>query len=132
MEAVRQYVKECPLCQKMRETGVKGLPEEILSLKPPTYRRTVGVDHVTVTPADVHGNTCVILIVEHFSHFPQAYPAKDYSADTVARVLFKHFCTFGVFDQLASDPGSSFMSDVIKCLNRWLGLQHNVSLVERL
>ena len=53
----------------MRETDVKGLPEEILSLKPPTYRRTVGVDHVTVTPADIHGNTCVILIVEHFRIF---------------------------------------------------------------
>ena len=42
MKAVYIYVKECPLCQKMRDTGIKGLPEQILTLKPPTYRRTVG------------------------------------------------------------------------------------------
>ena len=65
MKAVYIYVKECPLCQKMRDTGIKGLPEQILTLKPPTYRRTVGVDHVTVTPADQNGNVCAIMVVEH-------------------------------------------------------------------
>ena len=73
----------------------------------------------------------MILIVEHFSHFPQAYAAKDYSAETAAKVLFKHYVTFGVFDELASDPGSSFMSDVVSQLNQWLGVRHKVSLVER-
>ena len=131
VEAVRRYVKECPLCQKLRDTGIKGLPAQYLTLKPSTYRRAVGIDHVSITPEDKHGNKCVILVVEHFSHFPQAYPVKDYTADTVAKVLFKHFCTFGMFDQLASDPGSSFTSDVIKQLNSWLGVQHKVSLVGR-
>jgi hypothetical protein len=108
LDAVRKYVKEeCPMCQKTRSTGVKGLPERTLTLKPNHYRRAVGVDHVTVTPADKSGNTCVILIVEHFSHFPQAYPAKDYSSDTVAIALFKRYCTFGVVDYLVSDPGSA-------------------------
>jgi hypothetical protein len=131
LEAVRQFVKECAMCQKMRDTGVRGLPEQILSLKPETYRKTVGIDHVTVTPADQYGNTCVVLIVEHFSHFPQAYAAKEYSGETAARVLFRHFMTFGVFDELASDPGSSFMSEVVSQLNQWLGVRHKVSLVER-
>ena len=68
---------------------------------------------------------------EHHSHFPQAYAAKDYSADATARALFKHFATFGVFDALASDPSSVFMSDVIAQLNKWLGVEHKVSLVGR-
>ena len=130
-EAVREWVRNCAICQKTRQTGVKGLPEVHRSLKPEHYRITIGVDHVTVTPADKYGNTCVILIVEHFSHFPQAYPAKDYSADTVAHTLFRHICTFGLFDQLASDPGSAFMSDVVKQLNDYLGIHHKVSLVGR-
>jgi hypothetical protein len=129
--AVREWVRQCPMCQKTRDTGVRGLPEQKLTLKPTTYRRCVGIDHVTVTPADEHGNTCVILIVEHFSHFPQAYAVKDYTAETVALTLFKHFCTFGVFDELASDPGSAFMSEVLKQLLLWLGVSHKVSLVGR-
>ena len=107
-EAVRDWVRECPLCQKLRNTGIAGLPPLTLSLKPESFRSAVGVDHVTVTPPDEAGNTCLILIVEHFSHFPQAYAAKDYSSETVARALFKHFCTFGCYDTLCSDPGSAF------------------------
>ena len=131
IEAVRVFVKECPWCQKMRDTGIKGLPEQVLTLKPPTYRRTVGVDHVTVTPADQNGNTCAIMIVEHWSHFPQAYPAKGYGEEEVARTLFRHFCTFGAFDEVASDPGSAFMSKVMAQLCAWLPMRHKVSLVGR-
>ena len=101
-----------------------------LTLKPPTYRSAVGVDHVTVKE-DSHGNCCEILVVEHFSHFPVAYPAKDYSARSTAIALFKHFCTHGKFEKLCSDPGSAFMSEVIQHLNGWLSMEHKVSLVER-
>ena len=71
------------------------------------------------------------MIVEHYSHFPQAHPAKDYSAETLAKVLFKHFCTFGMFDEVVSDPGSALMSEAIAQLNKWLGIRHKVSLVGR-
>ena len=131
IEAVRQWVRDCLLCQKLRDTGIVGLPEVTRTLKPISYRRAVGVDHFTVTPEDANGNKCGIMIVEHYSHFPQAYPAKDYSAETLAKALFKHFCTFGMFDELVSDPGSALVSDAIAQLNKWLGLQHKVSLVGR-
>ena len=71
------------------------------------------------------------MVVEHFSHFPFVYAAKDYTAETVATVLFKHYCHHGTFEQLASDPGSAFMSDVHKQLNAWLRIYHKVSLVGR-
>ena len=131
MEAVREWVKNCAMCQKTRDVGIKGLREKILTLKPDTYRRVIGVDHVTMTPTDEAGNTCIILLVEHWSHFPQAYPAKDYTAETVATVLFKHTCTFGLFDALASDPGSAFMAEVVQHLLKFLGIRHKVSLVGR-
>ena len=67
IEAVRTYVREFPLCQKMRNTGIHGIPAQHLSLKPNSYKRTVGVDHVTITPVDKHGDCCAILVVEHFS-----------------------------------------------------------------
>ena len=102
-----------------------------LSLKPSYYRKTVGVDLTTVTPVDNNGNTCVVLVVEHFSHYPVAYPTKDYSAESVAKVLFKHYCSHGTFYQVATDPGSVFMSEVLGQLNSWLSIFHKVSLVGR-
>jgi hypothetical protein len=131
MSAVRDFVRECPVCQKTRNTGITGLPAQTLSLKPESYRRTVGIDHVTVTPEDKHGNKCAILVVEHFSHYGVAYPAKEYSAETAATALLKHYCTYGMFDQWASDPGTAFTSSVMQHLNTWLGVTHKVSLVGR-
>jgi len=131
IEAVRQFVRECPMCQKMRDTGISGLKPQTLTLKPLTYRKAVGIDHVTVTPMDRNGNKCVILIVEHFSHFPQAYAAKSYDETSVVSALLKHFATFGMFDEIVSDPGSAFMSAVVKQFNTWVGIRHKVSLVGR-
>ena len=71
------------------------------------------------------------MVVEHFCHFPFVYAAKDYTAETVVTVLFKHYCHHGTFEELASDPGSVFMSDVLKQLNSWLRIYHEVSLVGR-
>ena len=130
INAVREWVQQCPVCQKTRDVGIRSLPEETLSLKPPTYRRTVGVDHLTVGE-DKYGFNCVLMIVEHYSHLPVAYAATGYSADEVAKILFKHFVTYGLFDEIASDPGSAFMSEVVSQLNKWLGIRHKVSLVDR-
>ena len=130
--AVRTYVKECPMCQKMRNTGINGLPSRTLTLKSEKYRKAVGIDHISVTrEPDRNGNTCAIILVEHFSHFPQVYAAKDYSAETVVATLLKHFSTFGAFDELVSDPGSSFMSEVVKQFNELIGIRHKISLVGR-
>ena len=60
---------------------------------------------------------------------PVAYPVRDHSATTVATVLFKHFCTFGSFDFIYSDPSSSPMSNVVSDLNRLLSIPHRVSLI---
>ena len=131
IKAVQTFVRECPICQKTRNTGISGLAPRTLSLKPDSYRKAIGIDHVTITPVDKHGHGVAILLVEHFSHFPTAYPASDYSAEAVAIALFKHYTTVGVFDQLVSDPGSAFMSEVVSQINHWFGVRHKVSLVGR-
>ena len=128
---VFDYVRECPMCQKTRETGMGRLKGVTLSLKPDRYRRTIGMDHFTISPATSDGYIGCLLLVEHFSHFPVAYPIKSYDAETVAKILFKHFCTYGMFDQLASDPGSAFTSKVVEHLSKYLGFVHKISLVGR-
>jgi hypothetical protein len=119
------------MCQKMRDTGIKGLPSQTLSLKPPTYRRTIGMDHVTITPADKHGFKAALVLTEHFSHFVQVYPVRDYSSNCVLEVLIKHYSTFGLFDEIASDPGSALLDQAVAELNKIFGVTHKVSLVGR-
>jgi acetylornithine deacetylase/succinyl-diaminopimelate desuccinylase-like protein len=86
---------------------------------------------VAITPPDRYGYKCAIVVVEHFSHFVQVYPAKDYSEETVCGVLIRHYATFGLFDEIVSDPGSSFLGAVVAKLNKIFGVSHRVTLVVR-
>ena len=93
--------------------------------------RTIGMDHVTITPIDEDGYIGLLLLVELDIKFPHAYPVRDYTALTVATVLFNHYCIFGTYDAIISDPGSSFTSTIVDQLNKFLNIPHHISVVGR-
>ena len=130
LRVIQDLVAECPTCQKDR-IPLKVIPHNNIRETIMHHKRTIGIDHVTVTPPDEDGYVGLLLIVELDTKFPQAYPIKDYSAHTVATILFKHYCTFGIFDAVLSDPGSSLLADTVKQLNSWLGVKQLVSLIGR-
>ena len=128
---VEEFVTSCPRCQKDRLGMTNNLTGVVRHIKPAHQRSRIGVDRLAVTPADESGNTNLVVMVEHHTKYVSAYPTKDYTAMGVAKIFFHHFCVFGLFDEIWSDPGSDFMSDVISQLNTWFGIRHVVSLVDR-
>ena len=128
---ISEKVASCPTCQKIRLNMVLDIKPIIKSLNVEHTRSRIGVDTLTITPADKNGNSLIIVVVEHFSKFSTLYPTNNHSADTLATCLFQHFCRFGLFDQLISDPGSDLMSHVVITLNKWFGVDKLVSLVDR-
>ena len=126
-----EMIMECIVCQKNRSDMSDKIEPLIRHIKPPHWRARVGVDNLKVTPADAAGNEHLIVVVDQFSHYVWGMPAKTYEAQTIATALFIYFTTFGVFDELWSDPGSDLMSDTLKQLNSYLGIKHVVSLVDR-
>ena len=107
------------------------IPPLVRHLKPPHMRSRIGVDTLTVTPPDKHDNYLIIVVVEHFSKFSTLYPAKDHLATTMASCLFQHFCRFGLFDEIISDPGSDLTAECVVLLNQWFGVSKLLSLVDR-
>ena len=130
LRVIQDLVTECPVCQKDR-LPMHPIPNsevrETIFHRP----RSIGIDHVSVTPPDEDGYIGLLLIVELDAKFPQAYPVRDYTAYTAATVLFEHYCTFGSYDTMYSDPGSAFTSNILDHLNRWIGIPHCVSLIGR-
>jgi hypothetical protein len=128
---VENYVAVCPTCQKMRIGMTDNIQAVPRNLKVTSFHSRVGVDHLTVTPPDVEGHCCLIVVVVIFSRFVKSYAAKDYSADTLALSLFQFYCTYGTFDEIISDPGSAMLADSVSILHSRLGIKHRVSLVDR-
>ena len=127
---VQEFVSECIVCQKFRLGIANDLVPVRRTLKQPYLRKRVGIDRVAVTPADDEGNNNIIVVVAHWSKHVALFPAKDYEARSTVTALFCYFVTYGTFDEILTDPGSDFMSAVVKELNGWLNIRHKVSLVD--
>ena len=130
-EAIRDFIHTCPICQKVRlgmTTGIQPVLKH-LQVDHPYYR--IGADILTVTPVDEAGNKYLLAIVNHFTRHVMAYPSKDKEAITIASGLYQYFCTFGLKNEIITDPGSEFTAEVTQHLFKWLNFRHLPSLVER-
>ena len=128
---VEDYVASCWNCQKNRLPRAVFVEPIVRHIKPPGKRSALGIDTLTISPPDKHGNNYVIVLVNLYTKLCQLYPVKNKDELTTARVLFKHLITFGVVDELHSDPGSDLTSGAVKQLNQWFGVHHQLSLVDR-
>ena len=130
-QLVQDYVNACPTCQKIRAPRGIALEPVVRHIKPTGVFRALGADTLTISPADKAGNRYVIVLVNLFTKRVSLYPVPNKDMITLARVLFKHMVTFGVVDELCSDPGSDFTSGLVEQLNAWFGIHHKLALVDR-
>jgi hypothetical protein len=128
---VSEMVATCPVCQKVRLGLVDNIRPVVRHLKPEFKRSAIGIDTLTVTPKDKFGNSYIDVIVVFGTKFTVLYPKSEHSGQSIATSIFQFLCTYGLYDSLVSDPGSDLMSEVVEHLNKWFGIQHVVSLVDR-
>jgi hypothetical protein len=130
-KVVEDFCMTCPICQKDRLARDESIKEVVRHLKAPTPRSIIGVDTLTVTPADSRGNTVILVVINLFTKLVGLYPAPKHDAINTATAIFQYFCTYGLVDAIVSDPGTEFTNEVIQHLTRWLGVRHSFSLVDR-
>jgi len=68
-------------------------------------------------PMTPRGNSWILVLTDHFTRWADALAIPDASAQTVARVWDQQvFCYFGLPEQIHSDQGSQFESQLMKDL----------------
>lgn len=84
----------------------------------------VGVDVLGPFPVTDAGNRYVLVAMDYFTKWPEAYAVADQSAVTTAdKLVSEFFCRFGVPEVLHSDQGRNFESEVMGEVCRRLGIQ---------
>ena len=127
---IQEYVNACPRCQKDRLDMTQDIKPVTRTVLPEHHRTRLGIDSLAITPADEDGNCMAVVIVELKTKHVAIYPGKEYDQVTAATALFQYMRTFGLHDEIISDPGSQFLSDTVQQLNAWFGIRHRVSLVD--
>jgi hypothetical protein len=128
-ENVRQYIKHCPICQKLdqRTTIIHTSPFTLASLAP---MMSLSVDSIGPLPADQYGNVHILVVIDDFTRFVELYAIKDVSALQAAKVLINHLGRYGAPAKLRSDRGSQFVNETIQALLKLIGTEHELTLAE--
>ena len=80
----------------------------------------VGME-VTVAAKEKPVAKNILVVVDHFTRYVQAFVTKNHTAYTTARVLYNNFFSiFGFPQKLLSDQGTEFTGDVIATMCKLL------------
>jgi len=128
---VQDFIKSCAICQKTRLGMTAAVQPVIRHIKPAHQRSAAGIDVLTVSPTDARGYNYCIVIVNLYTKLTQIYPTKDATGKTMALCLFDFLTSYGLVDEIHSDPGSDLSSKVVQELESWFGINHVFGLVDR-
>jgi hypothetical protein len=84
----------------------------------------VAIDILGELPETENGNKYILVIVDYFTKWTQAFALPNQTAQTIADTLMIHvFSLFGMPRQLHSDQGRNFESGLFAELNKLLGVE---------
>lgn len=118
---VSEYVKSCHVCSERKKKLEKhGLLQNFEFTEQPFDR--VGIDWIGPLPESKNGNQYVLVIVDHFSHYPLAVPTKRNDAATLVKCLQEKLeAEWGPPKTILSDMGSDLRSELAKECYRVFG-----------
>ncbi|XP_037382666.1 uncharacterized protein LOC119258442, partial [Talpa occidentalis] len=118
---VRQVVASCQSCAMVNATKTTGEP----GMRPRGTRPGVHweIDFTEVRPGKF-GYRYLLVLVDTFSGWPEAFPTRGESARVVAKILLENiFPRFGFPVTIGSDNGPAFVSQVSKSVASALGAE---------
>ena len=119
---VYHFCRACLVCASRKGTGRRMKPALTpIPVGGPFHR--VGVD-ILQLPTTVNGNSYVVCFVDYLTKWVEAFPMSDQRAETISRLLVDHVvCRHGVPEELLSDRGANFMSELIQGICEVLGVK---------
>lgn len=122
---VERFCKSCPQCGE-RNTPVPAPRASLGEISASEPLEVVGLDILSSLPETASGHKHILLVVDHFSRWVEAYPLKTQEATEVASVFVKEFVSrFGCPKRVHSDQGGCFVGEVMRLTCEMLGIDRS-------
>ena len=119
---VRKFCATCPQCQLVARK-FKSQRAPLNPVKPETEPfRKIAIDIVGELPRTTTGYKYILTIVDYATRYPEAIPLRNTSSKTIADALVQYFCRVRIPEELVSDQGSNFISNLMAQLYDQLGI----------
>ena len=120
---VSEYCRSCDICQRTCPKGrVPPAPFQRLPVIDVPFSR-VAIDLIgPISPVSARGARWVLTVVDVATRYPEAIPLRSITTEAVAEALVEVFSRTGLPDEILSDNGSQFTSDVMRQVCRMLSI----------
>ena len=119
---VKQLCRACADCQRADKKAPLLAPLHPLPIIDVTFHR-IGMDLVGHLLTTAAGNRFILVVVDYATRWPEAFPLRFTDSKTVADQLLLMFTRVGVPEQILTDCGQNFVSQLLKELYQLLGVQ---------
>ena len=116
---VDEYCRCCEKCQKTNNRKVPPAPLIPLPVITEPFRR-IAMDTVGPLPRSRLGNRFILVICDYATRYPEAIPLRSIDAVHIAEELIKVFARLGIPEEILTDQGSNFTSQLLAELYRLL------------
>ena len=119
---IHRFCRSCLVCASRKGPGRPFRPPLTpIPVGGPFHR--LGVD-VLQLPLTVNGNKYVVCFVDYMTKWVEAFATPDQCSETIAQLFVDHVvCRHGVPEELLSDRGANFLSDLIQSVCKILGVR---------
>ena len=110
---VRNFCRACTSCAT-RKTPAPRRRAPLGTIRAGYPMQIIAVDILGPLPESTNGNSYILVVGDYFTRWMEAYAIRNQEATTVAQKLVDEiFCRFSTPEQLHSDQGSQFESQLI-------------------
>ena len=116
-------VNECVCLKQRRPKAFPKAPLQHFTSTAPFELISIDFVHLKKSKG---GCEYILVVVDHFTRFAQAYPTRNKSAKTTATKLYNDFVVcFGFPTRIHHDQGGVFANNLFKHLERLCGVRHS-------
>ena len=126
---VEKFVNSCQKCNEFNQPRTTYVKAPLQPIETTHRFELVCYDLAgPFHPKTVRGNCYVLIIVDHFTHWPEFVALRDTTAPTIATALFEHWCCrYGPPERFHSDGAKNVHGQVIKELCKHFGVDKTKS-----
>ena len=118
---VADFCRSCPECQRTAKGNQLKVPLVPLPVMKEPFER-IAMDIVGPLPRSKKGNQYILVVCDYATRYPEAFPLRSISAETVAEHLMQLFSRVGIPKEILSDQGTNFMSQLLRELYNLLNI----------